>query len=186
MWGCSVESYIDVLEIEYKDLTFERVTIDGITEIRAILVFSFLDGNGILGAREGNNSRSRIFIAWEEKTSDDTYEPLMNEFDIYNEDGRLIGSEILPFEGRTTVPYGSVMDKDGANNRTLKGKIDIPLMIPLAPVNNPDVVRIAFYITDRNGKRSITKGSIRIDDVVPPPTYTPDFNLKTFEFIDTE
>jgi len=177
LWGCEAEPQIDVLEISYESLTFEEVVIAGAPELRAVLVFSFLDGNGKIGARDGADSESRIFYVWEGKKENDAdFETLEIEVDIFDDDGERIGTELIPYEGSTAIPYSTVMDKDAANNKTLKGKIEIALMTPQSPVNVPDIARIGFLIKDRDGKPSITKGTLRNlnDEPPPPPTFTPE------------
>ena len=175
--GCTAESFVDVLEVSFKSLSFEYVTAGGQTEERGIIIFEFLDGNGNIGAKDGEKSSSRIYYKWEKKISDGVFEPFMIEVDILDKDGNIIGTEKKQEEGSMLFPYRQVMDKDGANNRTLRGTIDIAILLPLAPADDPEIARIGFYIVDRNGKKSITKGTIRPAETEPEPTYTEEFRV---------
>jgi len=143
----------------------------------AVLLFSFIDGNGKIGASEGNDSQSQIHYVWEKELPDGAFEPLTFEYE--NEDG---SKEVIIFGDSTPVPYGAVMDKSSANNKTLRGTIKIPLMLPLFLHDNIENMRIAFYISDRDGKNSIPKGEERIDDDVPRPAYTRIFHINELQY----
>ena len=184
--SCKVESYEDVLEIEFKSLSFEEVSTPLGIETKAILVFSFIDGNGNIGARERDMngtivSLSKIHYFWKKKLpdgSDEPYGPL--EIEIWKQDGL---KDTVRIEGTTAIPYNQVMNKDEAHNKTLKGTMEIALFTPLNLPSDVDIMRIRFYIVDRNGKGSVPKGVERTSEEPNKPVsvYTCDFNKHDFD-----
>ena len=175
-WSCTAESNVDILEIEFANLSFEEVGTRIGPEIMAVLIFSFIDGNGKIGASEGNNSKSQIHYVWEIESPDGAYEPLTFEYE--HEDG---SKEDIIFGDSNPVPHGEIMNKT-ANNKTLRGTIKIPLMLPLFLHDNIENMRIAFYISDRDGKNSIPKGEVRKDDDVPQFEYTRIFHVNELQY----
>ena len=154
LWSCkSIQSHSEIPEIHFKKLVFVD-SLDALDEIlkKAVITFSFIDGDGDLGdwstEKYPDEGVSRIYYTWYEKKHDKTYEPYQ-------------------FKGGTTnfskIPYSSVMDKSEAQNKTLKGFIDIKLDAPVKP-QGIDTMRIEFYINDRAGNLSNVE-------------YTPDFSI---------
>ena len=154
--SCEHEEYTDVLQIGFISLSFEDVHHPDIgTEKKAILIFSFIDGNGKIGARDDNNI-SKIHYTWYKKLANgnyDTYQFLS---------GKITDS--------IAIPYRSVMDKSEAQNKTLKGTIKMELSPPLQRPD-ADTMRIGFFIFDRDGKRSLTEKEDSIE-------YTREFHIK--------
>ena len=145
-----IQSYSEIPEIKFKSLVFDSVyTVDKELAKKALLTFSFIDGDGDIGVIPKVDSTSKIHFTWYKKMPDQTYDP----FVFY--DGTVSNS--------ANIPYSSVMDKEEAQNKTLKGTIEIALDIPLKP-QDVDTMRIEFYIFDRAKNRS------NID-------YTPDFSI---------
>jgi len=161
LWGCKpIKPYPEIPEIHYQKLIFEDRT-DDLEEIfkKAILTFSFVDGDGDLGVRpEEKNPNgsyrpgggySRIYYTWYRKISGETYDPY-----TFPSDSITLWSEI---------PYHSVMDKSEAQNKVLKGEIEIELDTP-RELQGLDMMRIGFYIVDRARNKSNIE-------------YTPDFSI---------
>ena len=157
--GCDpIQSHSEIPEIHYISLSFG--TFNGLTDM-AILNFSFVDGDGDIGKRTTvdkngdivaltpDDDNSKIHFTWYKKLPDRTYEPFQFA------SGTIADS--------TAIPYDEVMDKDGANNKTLKGTIQIALFPPTKP-QNVDTMRIEFYIFDRARNKSNVE-------------YTPDFSI---------
>ena len=140
--NCSrVQSYSDVPEIGFVSLSFENVTTALGTDRMAVLVFSFVDGDGDIGVRSRSHqdSISKIHYTWQKKLTGGTYEPYK-----------------FPKTGTTdstAIPYNSVMNKDEAQNKTLKGTIQIALYAPDKP-QDVDTMRIEYFIFDRAGNKS--------------------------------
>ena len=145
----SLQSYSEIPEIHFKSLLFEDVFNNELTNNMAILTFSFIDGDGNIGVRSPDDSISKIHYTWYKKLPDRTYEPY--QFAT----GTIADS--------SAIPYSSVMNKDEANNKTLKGTIQIALFPPFKP-QNVDTMRIEFHIFDRARNKS------NVD-------YTPDFSI---------
>ena len=153
--GCSrIESISEIPEIHFKKIVFEDRT-DPLDETfkKAILTFSFIDGDGDLGVRPIDTLRnerfSRIYYTWYQKLPDNTYDTVQ-----FSGGDRTMTSEI---------PYSSVMDKSEAQNKVLKGTIEIELETPMT-ATGVDTMRVEFYITDR------AKNPSNIE-------YTPDFSI---------
>jgi hypothetical protein len=153
IWSCSkVKSYSDIPEIHFVSLTFKEITHEELApEKKAVVCFSVIDGDGDLGVRTQDmgspgNRVSRIHYTWFEKTSGDNYKPYI----FVNDSTSNYSSEI---------PYNEVMDKSEAQNKTLKGIIDIALDVPLDP--NVDTMYVKFYIVDR-------KKHVSNNDSTPP------------------
>ena len=141
MWSCEKSSsYSDVPEIRFEQLVV-RSEADG---KKTILTFSFIDGNGDIGVRnhESSDTVSRIYCTWQRKLSDEVYE----DFEFGN--GKIVQS--------SEIPYNDKMDRDQAQNKLLKGKIEISLTPPLASAAKADSFRIEFYIIDRALNQSNT------------------------------
>ena len=150
MWGCGRNvSYSEIPEIAFKSLSFEDVTTNGVTDKMAVLIFSFVDGDGDIGVRSPDDSISKIHYTWYKKLPDKTYEPFQFASGTINDS--------------TAIPYSSVMNKDEAHNKTLKGTIQIALFPPSNP-QNVDTMRIGYYIFDRARNKS------NVD-------FTPDFSI---------
>jgi len=163
LWSCSrMQSYSEIPEIHFKKIAFaDSIHPDlGYIGKIAFLSFSFIDGDGDLGVKpeeknaDGTNKPgggvSRIYYTWHKKLPDRTYEPF--QFPVTGE--ITISSEI---------PYRDVMDKSEAQNKTLKGSIEVKLMTPINP-QGIDTMRIEFYIVDR------AKNKSNVD-------HTPDFSI---------
>ena len=151
MSGCSrIQSYSEIPEIHFKELVVED-RLDSLDNIKrkAILTFSFIDGDGDLGERtkDPENPVSRIYHTWYQKQPDMTY-------DLYESDDQTI---------ITSIPYGETMNKDEAQNKVLKGTIQIEFYTP-EKNQGLDTMRIEFYITDRANHQSNIE-------------YTPDFSI---------
>ena len=145
-----IVSYSEIPEISFKSLSFESVTIENYTDQMAVLVFSFVDGDGDIGVRTPDDSISKIHYTWHKKMPDRTYRPYQ-----FPKTGTINDS--------TVIPYNSVMNKDGANNKTLKGTVQIALFPPDQP-QDIDTMRIEYFIFDRARHKS------NVD-------YTPDFSI---------
>ena len=154
LWSCErIQSYSDIPEIHFKKLIFEDRT-DALNETftKAVLTFSFIDGDGDIGVipqTPSNERISKIHYTWYTKLSDDTYEPYKFPNDSINHSSE--------------IPYHSVMDKSEAQNKTLKGTIEIELETP-EKSQGVDVMRIEFYIVDRARNQSNIE-------------HTPDFSM---------
>ena len=152
-WNCEpIRSYSEIPEIHFKKLAFEDRwdTLSKKFVNTPILTFSFIDGDGDLGVRPRDiDSISKIHYTWYQKLPDKTYEPF--QF--------LDGS----IGQRSDIPYSSVMDKSEAQNKTLKGTIEIEMVMPTI-FQGMDTMRIEFYIVDRARNQSIIE-------------YTPDFSI---------
>ena len=158
----SVQTHSEIPEIRFKKLVFVD-SLDALGEIlkKAKITFSFIDGDGDLGVRpEEKNPNgtykpgggvSRIYYTWHKKNPDGTYEPYQFP------KGEITQS--------SEIPYSSVMDKSEAQNKTLKGTIEIKLDTPTKP-QGIDIMRIEFYIVDR------AKNQSNIE-------YSPDFSILT-------
>ena len=146
--SCSNESFEDVFEISYKSLSFEKVSTPLDSIDMAVLVFSFIDGNGNIGDRY-NDKTSIVCYTWYKKLPDQTYEPYT-----------FPSGDVEQFN---PIPYSSVMDKDQAQNKTIKGTIQALLFRP-TNTQGLDTMRIGYYIVDRLKKES------NID-------FTPDFSI---------
>ena len=139
LWSCErVQSGPEVPpEIHFEKLIFDDIINGefGIVKI-AILTFSFVDDNGDLGVRnEGtNDTLSCVYVVWQKKLEDGTYENY--EFDT---------GIVQTFR----IPYNEQMNKDEAQNKRLKGKMDITLFPPSGPPPGMDSVRLEYYIMDR-------------------------------------
>ena len=155
LWGCGrLHSYSDIPEIGFKSLSFEYVTTDLDPELMAVLCFSFVDGDGDIGVRYPFDTISRIHYTWYKKLPDMTYEAYQ-----FPKTGIINNS--------TAIPYSSVMNKDEAHNKTLKGTIRIALITP----NNPqdvDTMRIEFYIFDRSRNKSNIEYTLDFSILNPP------------------
>jgi len=150
LWSCGrIVSYSEIPEIHFKGLSFGDFSTNDVTNYMAILTFSFIDGDGDIGVKSPDDSTSKIHYTWFKKLSDRTYEPYQFA------SGTIADS--------SAIPYNSVMNKDDANNKTLKGTIQIALFPPNKP-HNIDTMRIEFYIFDRARNKS------NVD-------YTPDFSI---------
>jgi len=146
MWSCGRNvSYSEIPEIQFKSLVFDDLG----AGTMAVLIFSFVDGDGDIGVRSVDDSISKIHYTWYKKMADRTYEPFQFA------SGTIADS--------SAIPYSSVMNKDEANNKTLRGTIDIALYPPYRP-QNIDTMRIEFYIFDRARHKSNVE-------------YTPDFSI---------
>ena len=151
LWSCEpVQSYSKIPEIHFKSLVFEDRLDPNKNIIKtAVLTFSFIDGDGNIGVSPQDiDSISRTHYTWYKKLSD-SYEP----FQFAR--GTITAS--------TAIPYDDVMNKDEANNKTLKGSIEIALLAPSKP-QDIDTMRIEFFIVDRARNKS------NVD-------YTPDFSI---------
>jgi len=155
LWSCSgPHSYPETPEITFKSLSFESVTTDLGSDQMAVLIFSFVDGDGDIGVRSPDDSISKIHYTWYKKLPDGRYEPYQ-----FPNTGTVTDS--------TAIPYGSVMNKDEANNRTLKGTIQIALSAPRNP-QNVDTMRIDFYIFDRARNKSNIENTPDFSILNPP------------------
>jgi len=151
LWSCEpIQSYKDVLEVSFNCLSIEAVaTPFDEPERKAILVFSFIDGNGNIGERSDDCTKSicvsRVHYAWLKlkNTTDDDDE-------VYSFPE---GEYVLHHSASISFPYNSAMYKDGANNTTLKGSVKMPLSM-LFNQQGLDKMRIKFFIVDRKGKES--------------------------------
>jgi len=165
MWSCSNESHTDVLEIKFKSLVFEKYPHPDLGTLidRSLLTFSFIDGNGNIGDRNRNNT-SVVYFTWFRKLPDQSYEPYEFPSIKPGEPGII--------EQYNVIPYSDVMNKDGGQNKTLKGTIKVTLFPPVNP-QNTDTMRIEYYIVDRTLKKS------NVD-------YTPDFSILNLQDIITK
>ena len=156
LWSCDpLPTYSEIPEIHYQKFVFENRwdTLAKIFKETAVLTFSFIDGDGDLGVlpQEKPNDRiSKIHYTWYKKLPDKTYESYQ-----FNDGSINIQSDI---------PYkSSVMDKTEAQNKTLKGTIEIALETP-GYTHGIDTMRVEFFIVDR----AMNKSNVE---------YTPDFSI---------
>ena len=150
LWSCSpIQSYSPIPEIHFVSLSFEDVNTPLGIQKMAVLTFSFIDGDGDIGAKT-ENCNSRIHYTWYKKLSDGNYEPF-----------------VFPATGTTTdsiaIPWDRVMDREGAQNKLLRGTIRMELTMPRNP-QDADYMHIRYFIFDRARNQS------NIDR-------TPDFNI---------
>ena len=138
-----VESYSDIPEIGFISLSFEDITTELGTERKAVLVFSFVDGDGDIGARSryGSDTISKIHYKWYKKLSNDKYETFK-----FPNTGDTICSTFIPYDD-------GIMNKTNAHNKTLKGSIEIALSTPYKP-QGVDTMHVKFWIFDRAGNKS--------------------------------
>jgi len=161
-WNCEpIRSYSEIPEIHFKKLVFVDSIDSHLSNLikYAVLSFSFIDGDGDLGVAPWEKNPdgtakpglglSKIHYTWYQKLPDETYEP----FEFVNN----------TIDQESEIPYGSVMDKTDAQNKTLKGTIEIALETPMDP-QGIDVMRVEFFIVDRAGNKSNIE-------------YTPDFSI---------
>jgi hypothetical protein len=138
LWSCNpVQSYSEIPEIHFKQLTVEDRQYTDIGIIRsAVLTFSFLDGDGDIGEIDPDtkNPVSRIYYTWYQKLPDQTYKQYEFSKDVITQ--------------ASNIPYNSLMNKDEAQNKTLKGAIEIVISTPSIS-EGIDTMRIEYYITDR-------------------------------------
>ena len=149
LWCCGrIHSYSESPEIHFKSLVFE----DGTSTLRyAVLTFSFIDGDGDIGVSSQDiDTISRIHYTWEKKMPDRTYVPHQFNNGITTQSAK--------------IPYAEVMNKNEANNKTLKGTIEITIEAPIN-IQGIDTMRIEFFIVDR------AKNNSNVD-------YTPDFDIQ--------
>ena len=150
--NCNVhQTYPDTPEIHYMNIVLEEVADPmGNVPIQAILNFSFIDGNGDIGKRpQDNKGVSVVCYKWYKKLSDNSYEEYeFNDESIYNS---------------SDIPYSNVMNKSDAQNKTLKGSIEIVLSTPFEieygmpmyhGLEEIDTMYVEFYITDRAQNKS--------------------------------
>jgi len=161
LWSCEpVQKVSEIPEIHFKKLVFEDRTDDlGETFTKGILTFSFIDGDGDLGVKPEEKNpdgtyvpgggMSRIYYVWYQKKTDGTYEAYQFP------KGDITSS--------SEIPYGRVMDKSEAQNKTLKGTIEIEMQTP-SDTQGIDIMRVEFFITDRAENQSNIE-------------YTPDFSI---------
>jgi len=154
LWSCSTEYHTDIFEIKFKELSFGNVIIEDVAQDRAVLQFSFIDGNGNLGTGKSDEN-SRIYYTWYKKLPDQTYEQFVFRSGT--------------IEQHNTIPHSNVMNRDEAHNKTLKGTIKAYLVRPLDP-EDIDTMRIEFYIVDRLKNKSNVE-------------YTPDFSILNLQDI---
>jgi hypothetical protein len=152
LWSCDpIQSYSEIPEIHFESLSFKNIATNGEIDERAVLIFSFIDGDGDIGVSPSDiDAISKIHYIWHKKISYNTYEPF--QFAT----GTIADS--------TVIPFNSVMNKEEAQNKTLKGTIQIALFPPSKP-QGVDTMRIEFYIFDRARHKS------NVD-------YTPDFSIQ--------
>ena len=123
--------------------------------MKAILNFSFIDGDGDIGKRPRDpNGISVVRYKWYKKLPDNSYEVYKFDKDtIYNSHN---------------IPYSRAMDKSEAQNKLLKGSIEIELSTPIEieygiPMYHGmdeieiDSMYVEFYITDRAQHKSNTE-----------------------------
>ena len=147
-------SYSNIPEIHFKSLVIEdRIddpTLGNLLKY-VILTFSFIDGDGDIGVSPQDvDSISRIYYTWYQKLPDQRYEPYQFE------DGSITNS--------SAIPYSSVMDKSEAQNKILKGSIEIVMDMLRNTPQGVDTMRIEFFIVDRAKNES-------------NPELTPDFSI---------
>ena len=160
VWSCgSVVSYSEIPEIHFKSLVFEdRVESESSVTRYAVLTFSFIDGDGDIGASsQDKDTISRIHYTWYKKLAD-KYEPFQ------------FASGIIA--DSTAIPYEDVMNKEEANNKTLKGTIEIALFPPSKP-QGIDTMRVEFYIVDRARNKSNIDYTSDFSILNPPFTSIP-------------
>ena len=150
LWSCGRNvSYSDIPEISFKSLVFEDRIDPDLGKARfSVLTFSFIDGDGDIGVRSPDDANSKIHYIW--------YKKLAGKYEPYQFASGTVADS-------TDIPYSSVMNKDDANNKTLKGAIEAALSPPLNP-QGVDTMRIEFYIFDRARNKSNVE-------------YTPDFSI---------
>jgi len=154
LWSCEpVQKISEIPEIHFKKYAYEDrwdALYDAYIK-KSVLTFSFIDGDGDIGVKSRYDSISKIHYTWYKKLSDGLYEAYQ-----------------FPMTGAVTdsiaIPYGSVMNKEEAHNKTLKGTIEMVISTPEKP-KDIDLMRIKFYIFDRAGNRSNVE-------------YTPDFSIQ--------
>ncbi len=154
LWGCeNSKSYPDIPEISFEKLIVKDKLdslLGNITK-KADLTLYFIDGDGDIGKYPYSTSMlSQVFVTWQKKLADGTYETYTFA------------------DGSTTqkydIPYDDRMNRDEAQNKTLRGTIEVSLDAPSGDLGDMDIVRLEFYITDRAQHAS------NVD-------YTPDFSI---------
>ena len=160
LWSCDrLPTHSEIPEIHYKTLVIEDRMYPDLGLIRyAFLTFSFIDGDGDLGVRRQDENlpddkKSRISYTWFQKNPDGTYKEYL--FITDKDTATMISSNI---------PYDQVMDKSEAQNKTLKGTIEIAMDTPSIIPQGVDTMRVEFFIVDR----AMNKSNVE---------YTPDFSI---------
>ncbi|MDR1673347.1 MAG: hypothetical protein LBS09_07830 [Bacteroidales bacterium] len=153
--GCKKSTeYSEIPEIHFLQMEMNMDSVDGLGEKlkKVYLTFSFIDGDGDLGVREGMPVISKIHYSWMKKTSGGQYEAY-----VFSN-----GNTVETFE----IPYDdNVMNKDDAYNKLLKGSMKAVLDVPYGPsAAGMDTVHIRFFIFDRALHQSNTE-------------ITPDFSI---------
>jgi len=149
-WCCDPpQSFSKIPEIHFKSLEFKYITTGLGTDLMPTLIFSFIDGDGDIGVSPQDvDSISRIHYTWYQKLPEGY---VQHQFQT----------------GKTTqssaIPYEEVMNKDDANNKTLKGTIKITFDAP-TNIQGIDTMRIEFFIVDRARNKSNVE-------------FTPDFSI---------
>ena len=140
----SFQEHSEIPEIHFKQLIFEdRLNLLGQMTPHAVITFSFIDGDGDIGVRPQEESItditlvSRMEFIW--------YKILLGKPEPYQFEKGII----TPIR----IPYNSVMDRTGAQNKILKGTIEAPLDIP-GEIQGIDTMFIEFYIFDRKLNKS--------------------------------
>jgi hypothetical protein len=170
MWNCTrMEDVSHIPEIHFKKLVFldsiDNPTLGSLIKY-AVLTFSFIDGNGDLGVRnpKSRDTLSRIEYVWYKKI-DGKYEQYEFITERVVETVNIIDTTIIH---NSQIPYNDVMNKDHAQNKILKGTIEIALSAPDITLPNfpkdVDTMRVEFYIFDR----ALHKSNVE---------YTPDFSI---------
>ena len=142
LWSCErIQTYSEIPEIRFKKLVFVVDSMDILGNLAnyAVLTVSFVDGDGDIGVRS-KDSISKIHWTWYKQAPDETYEPYQ-----FPKTGTIADSII--------IPYSSVMNKDEAQNKTLKGTIRVAFTAPRNP-QNVDIMHIKFHIFDRARNKS--------------------------------
>ena len=146
IFSCSeIKSYSDIPEINFMQLILENRK-DDLDEIfkKAVLTFSFIDGEGNIGMRpqdidDKDGIIGRVHYKWYKKITDNNYE----EYQFPNKS----------ITNTMEIPYSKVMDKSEAQNKTLKGTIELELNTP-ENKSGMDTMYVEFYILDRKANKS--------------------------------
>ena len=158
LWSCEpYQRYSEIPEIRFKKLVFvdsiDHPDLGNLVKY-AVLTFSFVDGDGDIGVRTRHDSISKIHWTWFKQLPDGTYEPY--QFPI-------TGS----INDSTAIPYGSVMNKDEAHNKTLRGSIKKAIEAP-SNLEDADVMHIKFHIFDRARNKSNVEQTPDFSILNPP------------------
>ena len=145
-----MQEYSDIPDISFKKLVIDFLpdSMGNKEQKKAVLTFSFVDGDGDLGVLpNSDDDYSRIHYLWLYKKIPDATNP-----DFFILDTFKFANNIT--ENSAKIPWDKVMNKSGAHNKVLKGTIEITIDPPMFGLQDIDTMLIDFHIFDRAKNKS--------------------------------